>query len=203
VQDEADEFSSATRLDKTSIVLYVMFLGIGGLDPAMRRRGYITVLGVGILSAGCLSERDGAGPSTNTPNDADLEMCTTGENALEGFSVGESTTDINPHELTIQNDGDSSRTISLRITNADLDEALLDRSCLLGAGKDISGELREPAEYRVAVTMSDSEREHVTSVDYFDTCNDYVTTVTLSPEGTITSETVTTEVACDSTSFRS
>lgn len=191
------EFSRATGLDKMSIVLYVMVLDIDGVYTVMRRRGFIAALGAGILSAGCLSERDGAGPSANTTNDSDLEMCTTGENPLEAFRLGESTTEINPHRLTIQNDGDSSRTVSLHITDADLDEALLNRSCLLGGSKDISGELREPAEYRVTVTLPDSGREHDTIVDYFDTCNDYGTTVTLSPDGTITSETMRTEIECD------
>lgn len=174
-----------------------MLLAVDRVDADMRRRGFIAALGAGILSAGCLSEREAGGPNANTTDASDAELCTTGENALEGFRVGDPTNDSNPHGLTIQNDGDISRTVSLRITDAGGNESLLDRSCLLGAGTDISGKLREPAEYGVTVTLPDSRKRHDTIVDYFDSCNDYRTTVRLSPDGTITSETVRTEVACD------
>lgn len=155
-------------------------------------------LGVGGPVAGCLSENKATNPDTNTAAHSDTEMCTTGENtSLKGFSVGETTSDTNPHGLTVHNDADSSRTVIVHITDTETNETLRDRSCSLGGGKDISGELGGSAEYRVTVTVPDSGMEHDTMVDYFDTCNDYGTTVTISPDGTITSETVRTERECD------
>jgi hypothetical protein len=80
-----------------------------------------------------------------------------------------------------------------RITDTELGETLLDRSCLLNGGKEISGKLRMPAEYRETVTLPDTKREHEPVVAYFDTCNDYRTTVTFSSDGMIMSETIRTE----------
>jgi hypothetical protein len=52
------------------------------------------------------------------------------------------------------------------------------------------------AEYEVRVALPDVNEEHVTTVDYFDTCNEYETIVAFTPDGMLTSETLTTYLAC-------
>lgn len=163
----------------------------------MRRRKCIATLGASILVAGCLSELEVDGPDTNTTDDSDTETSAAGKKTSdEAFSVGDTTGEVNPHELTVQNDGNRSRTIALRITDTETDETRLDRSWSLGGGEYINRELRGPAEYRVTVTVPDTGTEHVRKVGYFDTCNDYRTTVTISTGGTVTSESIRTEAAC-------
>lgn len=133
---------------------------------------------------------------TGTDN-SDTDWCTGGESdSYETFSIGETTGDVNPHGLTLRNDGDDSRTIGLCITDAETAETLVDQSCSLGGGEAMSGELRGPAAYEVQVSVPDSGAEHTTTVEYFDTCNDYGTTVTITSSGTITSETVRTDAEC-------
>ncbi len=156
----------------------------------MRRRKYIAALGASIPVAGCLSANEAEDPDTNATDDTNTE---TSDGA---FSVGDTTGKVNPHELTIQNDSDRSRTITLRVTDTETDETLLDRSYSLGGGESINGELRGPAEYRVTATLSDTGTEHVRKVGNYDTCNDHWTTVTISLDGTVTSESIRTQAAC-------
>lgn len=156
----------------------------------MRRRKYIAVLGASIPVAGCLSANAADDPDPNTTDDTNTDT------SDEVFSVGDTTGKVNPHELTIQNDSDRSRTIALRITDTETDEMLLDRSYSLGVGESINGKLRGPAEYRVTATLSDTGTEHVRKVGHFDTCNDYWTTVTISSDGTVTGESIQTQAAC-------
>ncbi|WP_339104764.1 hypothetical protein [Haloterrigena salinisoli] len=168
----------------------------------MRRRKYIVVLGASIPVAGCLSEIKAAGPNANesrpdgTETDTNTRDDSDTETSDEAFGVGNTTGEANPHKLTVQNDGDRSWTIALRITDAETDETLVERSYSLGGREDINGELRGPAEYRVTVTVPDTGTEHVRKVGYFDTCNDYRTTVTISPDGTVTSDSIRTEAGC-------
>ncbi|AHG01174.1 hypothetical protein HALLA_18780 [Halostagnicola larsenii XH-48] len=157
----------------------------------MRRRELIAALGVTLPTAGCLSANEADVPITNATDKSDTE-------AFDGtFSVGDTTDTVGPHELTVENESERSRTISLRITDTKTDETLLERSYSIGGGGSINGELRGPAEYRVAVTSSETGTEHVRKIEYFDTCNDYWTTVTISSDGTITGKSIQTQVACD------
>jgi hypothetical protein len=75
---------------------YVMLLYIDRVDIVTTRGEFLAALGAGVLSAGCLSEKEASGPNANSTGDSDLEMCATGENTLKGFSVGEPIDDIKP-----------------------------------------------------------------------------------------------------------
>lgn len=163
----------------------------------MKRRTCIAALGASIPIAGCLSESKAGGPDPNTTDNSGTEPSAVGTKTSDGaFSVGDPSGEVNPHELTVRNDSDRSWTIALRITDVERDETLLDRSRTLGGRESINGVLRGPAEYRVAVTVSDTGTEHVRTVGYFDTCNEYSTTVLISSGGTVTSESIRTEAAC-------
>ncbi len=197
VTETASGSSRAIRLSETTIVPYLGLLALDGINIDMKRREFIISLGAGVLSTGCLSDSDATDPDTTTTDYSAIEMCATGTDALDGFSIGESTDSINPHGLTVQNDGDTPRTVTLRIIDTEFDKTYLNQSCSLDSGEAVSGKLRGTTEYRVTVTLHKTGMAHNTNVAYFDTCNDYETTVTLSPEGTITSETMRTEIECD------
>jgi hypothetical protein len=154
----------------------------------MERRRFLAAVGVSFTLAGCLSRGSGPG-RTETPDP-------TATPPSDGFALGETTDDANPHELRVTNDGDGTRTIDLRITDSGGGETLLDRSFSLGADGEISGELRGPATYEVRVAVSGTEAEHVTTVEYFDTCNTYRTTVTIDPDGSMTSQMFRTDARC-------
>jgi len=173
----------------------------------MQRRRFLAAVGASIALAGCGSQDSASGddPGTDTPSNADPTDTSAGSPAEtpdptdtdppDGFALGETSGDHNPHGLTVRNDGEDARTVDLRVTDADTDETLLDRSYSLAAGGGISGELRGPATYDVRVAIP--ETEHETTVAYFDTCNTYGTTVTIDAGGSITSEMIRTLVACD------
>lgn len=175
----------------------------------MKRRRFLAAVAASLSLAGCGSRgptsADGPGTSTpagTDPGDTDPENTTettdpTGTDPPDARGVGETTSEVNPHGLTVRNDGEDTRTVELQITNADTDETLLDRSYTLGSEEEVSSELRGPATYDVRVAVPEAETEHVTTVDYFDTCNSYGTTVRIHPDGTITSETIRTLIACE------
>lgn len=154
----------------------------------MKRRRVLATLGAGFSVAGCLS--DGS-----TPNGTDPD---TPDNTDTAFSIGATDDDVGAHGLTVRNAGDSSRIVELRIGDAETGETLLDRSYSLADGGEISGELREPAEYEVRIDVPEGGTGHVTTVGYFDTCNEYETIVTITADGTITSETLRTDLECSS-----
>jgi hypothetical protein len=173
----------------------------------MQRRRFLATVGASFTVAGCLSRGSmpGSGstdtptPSgepneTATPTEArdSTETATTNE-----FALGETTGDVNPHGLTVRNEGDDSRTVELTVSDAETDETLLTRSYSLDGDEAVSGELRGPATYEVRVTFPEEGTEHATMIDYFDTCNSYGTTVSIDEDGSITSRTITTLVACD------
>ncbi len=167
----------------------------------MKRRRFLAAVGVGLSLAGCGSRGptpDASTPTNSDPADADPESPVTtdpaGTDPPEGFALGETTGEFNPHGLTVRTDGEDTWPVELRITDADTDETLLDRSYTLGAEELVNGTLRGPATYDVRVAIP--ETEHVTTVEYFDTCNEYGTTVTIHADGTITSETISTLIAC-------
>ncbi len=77
-------------------------------------------------SRGCLAERDPADPAP-TKAHLDPARCTTGKDTgIDGFSVGDTTSDSNPHWLVVQHDGDSQRMIALSIIDAETDDTKLD-----------------------------------------------------------------------------
>ena len=156
----------------------------------MKRRRLLAALGGSLALAGCLSRGSGPG-ATETPDP-------TATPPSDGFALGETADDANPHELRVTNDGDGTRTVGLRISDSGTGEPLLDRSFSLGADGEISGELRGPATYEVRVTVSETGTEHVTTVEYFDTCNDYGTHVTIDSGGAVSMNPFSTAALCDS-----
>jgi hypothetical protein len=114
----------------------------------------------------------------------------------EPFTVGETTGDVNPHGLTIRNDAGRAFSARLRITDAETDETLFEETYLLEAGASADGDLRGPATYEVRVEISRADAVHTTTVGYFDTCNDYGTTVTIGTGATFSTETVKTDAYC-------
>lgn len=152
----------------------------------MKRRNVLFSFGACLSIAGCLSnEPTGNGPGTATPANGNTD-----------FSIGTTTDEVHAHRLTVLNSDDSSRLVELHIRDVASDEIRLDRLITLEKGGEISGELRQPAEYEVRITLPNAEVEHVTTVDYFDTCNEYETMVAINPGGMLTSETLTTDLAC-------
>ena len=172
---------------------------------SMRRRTFLAAVGASIGLAGCTSRgstpESNPGTDTGTPEGTDTATPAGADPAAmqpsDGFTLGETTGDVNPHGLTVRNDGEDSRTIDLTISDADTGETLLDRTYSLGSGERIEGELRGPAAYDVGVEVTAAGTEHVTTVDHFDTCNEYGTTVTIAADGTMESQLITTLVACD------
>jgi predicted small lipoprotein YifL len=169
----------------------------------MKRRRFLAAVGVGLSLAGCGSRGptpDASTPTDSDPADADPESPATtdpaGTDPPEGFALGETTGDVNPHGLSVRNDGQDTRTVDLRITDADTNETLLNRSYTLGAEEAVSGKLRGPGTYEVRVAVPVVETEHQTTVAYFDTCNEYGTTAIVDADGSITSETISTLIAC-------
>jgi hypothetical protein len=183
----------------------------------MRRRRFLAGVGASLAVTGCLSR--GAGPGsdptdTDPPESTDPDPTATptgapeatatpvgtpdqGEPPADGFAIGETTGDVNPHGLTLENESDDPRTVELTVSDADTEETLLDRSYSLEASENVSGELRGPAAYHVRVALPEEGTEHATTVEYFDTCNSYGTTVTIDADGSITSRTIRTLVACN------
>jgi hypothetical protein len=159
------------------------------VETSMRRRRFLAAAGASLVLAGCGSQDSTAGGDPGTD---------TRRMDRDDFTLGEATDDANPHELRVTNDGDGTRTVTLRITGSGTTETLLDRSFSLGVDGEISGELRGPATYEVRVTVPDAETEHLTTVDYFDTCNDYGTTVTIDASGSMTSQMFRTDAMCPS-----
>jgi hypothetical protein len=182
-----------------------MFRGVAKRD--MKRRRFLAAVGASLTLAGCGSQGSAPGddPGTSTPENTDpggtdpgSPTETVGAPATDpdGFTLGETTSDANPHELRVTNDGDGTRTVNLRITDSGTTETLLDRSFFLGVDGEISGELRGPATYEVRVTVSGKGTEHVTTVGYFDICNEYGTTVTIDANGSMTSQMYRTDARC-------
>jgi hypothetical protein len=178
----------------------------------MKRRRFLAAAGVSLGVAGCLSresEPGGTNPGTDTPTAGDTDETATktpgetpgsgGTPPSDGFELGETIGDVNPHEFRVSNDGDVSRTVDLRITDAETDGTLLDQSYTLPAKGNIAGLLRGPAEYDVRVAVPGTGTEHVTTIDLFDTCNDYGTNVTVGPDGSVSSQTFTTAMDCEPT----
>jgi hypothetical protein len=183
----------------------------------MKRRRFLAAVGASFTVAGCLSRGSGPGTGptdTASPEGTDPDPTATptgapggtatpvgttdpGGTPADGFTLGETTGDVNPHGLTLENEGEDARTAELTVSDADTDETLLDRSYSLKAGEDVSGELRGPAAYHVRVTLPEEGTEHGTTVEYFDTCNSYGTTVIVDADGSITSRTIRTLVACN------
>jgi len=166
----------------------------------MKRRRLLVALGGSLTLAGCLSRGSEPGESAQPTDDtgAPTDTPDPGPTASGTFHVGETTGDANPHGLTVHNEGDTPRSVDLRIVDTDTGETLLDQSYSIGAGEAIGGELRGPDGYEVRVEVTDAGTEHVTTVEYFDTCNDYGTTVTIAPDGSLSSETISTLLECDS-----
>lgn len=152
----------------------------------MKRRRILIFMSAGLSIPGCLAvDQTGDGSATATPATGDTS-----------FSIGALVEGVHAHRLTVQNAGDTSRLIELRIRNTEVDETRLARSIRLTGGGKLSGELRRPAEYEVRVTLPNLGEAHVTTVDYFDTCNEYETIVAITPDGMLTSETLTTDLEC-------
>lgn len=152
----------------------------------MERRRVLAVLGASLSVAGCLSEAPMANESApDTPDEADT-----------AFSIGAPNDDVNAHGLTVQNTGDTSRRVALRVSEPAIDETHLDRTYSLTDGGEIRGELRGPAVYEVSVSLAAEGNQRLVSVDYFDTCNEYETIVSITQDGTITGETLTTDLEC-------
>lgn len=152
----------------------------------MYRRRVLISTGTILSFVGCLSD-------TPVRNDGGTDTLITGDTA---FVIGPVTEDVNPHGLTVRNDGGTSRIVQLRIRDAETAESLLEETYTLDNGTEIRGELRGPDAYQVRVNPKNVGMEHVTIVDYFDTCNEYGTIVTIPANGPITSETLTTDLEC-------
>lgn len=152
----------------------------------MYRRRFLVLTGTILSLVGCLSD-------TSVRNDRGTDTLTTGDTA---FVIGPFNEEVNPHDLTVRNDGVTSRIVQIRIRDAETAESLLEETYTLDDGSEIRGELRGHAAYQVRVNLQNVGMEHVTTVDYFDTCNEYGTIVTIPANGPITSETMTTDLEC-------
>ena len=162
----------------------------------MNRRRFLSASTAPLLIAGCLSSNSNPG-EPNDSTETTLNTTTPEPGARsDAFTLGEATDDVNPHRLTVRNDGDTTRTVGLQITDTDTDEVLLNESYAIDGGGDVAGELHGPAEYEVQVRVPAASTEHITTVDYFDTCNDYDTTVTVAPDETLSSRMMKTDLAC-------
>jgi hypothetical protein len=174
----------------------------------MQRRRFLAAVGASIALAGCGSQDSASGddPGTDTPSNADPTDTNAGSPAEtpdptdtdppDGFALGESSGDVNPHSLTVYNGGDTTRTVELRVTDTDAGETRLDRSFALDADDEVSGVLRGPATYEVFVGVPEAGTDETVTVAHFDTCNDYGTKVTVGVGGSVSVEQFGTDAYC-------
>jgi hypothetical protein len=168
-----------------------------------RRHVLTTIAGVGSLS-GCLS--DGSDRSVDQPDpngssgsntDSDSGSDTGAGRCAdpEPFTVGAPTADINPHAVTIKNSADERLSVHLTVGSADTETPLLKRSFCLAPGAQTGGVVREPGDYTVTISVGTGSA-HETGVNYFDSCNEYGTTISITAPDSVTSKTMKTHVAC-------
>jgi hypothetical protein len=155
--------------------------------------------------AGCLAGGSGDDRTTTTPRTTtDSTTTTTTERAEEPFetlSVGSREGVLDPgnnkpHAMRVINAADEPRTIDVQIRRTGDSPMILSRSWEFPARGWVQVDLLTPANYRIAVSVGgetagtvDMERSR------FD-CNSSWTTVTVTADGRVAAETVSTAVAC-------
>ena len=168
----------------------------------MRRRRFVAALGAAVALAGCPS---GASTpqdhATETPTESGGATATdhpTEAERRQRFTVGNSPGDVNPLGVYVENRGESTRTITLRITDTERDEVRLLGTYALESNRTLAGKIRAPSTYDIEVTLRATNESVVETVEegLFDTCNGYGTTVTLGADGSLDAETYTTLVLC-------
>lgn len=158
----------------------------------MERRTLLlsTALVAGIFLSGC-----SLAPLQN-------EVGTISVNQSTGsFEIGDRVDDVNPHPVTIGNNGSETRTFTLSVAAPVRNETLLKRSYSLSPGETVQGEFHRPAYYELTVSLSGSATRHSEVIDYFDYCNSYATTVTIQANGNISSWMGSTMAGCERPEF--
>lgn len=165
----------------------------------MKRRELLGVGAIGFLGTGGITAvATGFGDSDESSSEMDGQESETPFNV---FSVGEPTEEVIPWNVSLRNAGTKSRTVELKITAPARNDTLLDRSYSIPKGRFVSGKLREPMYYELQATLE--EKQHVMGVgDSFDTCNEHWTTLTITGDGTIESESLHTTIACEDVDVR-
>jgi hypothetical protein len=161
----------------------------------MKRRELLGVSVVGLLGTGGITavatDFGDSNESSSEPDDQDSET------PFKMFSVGEPTEEVIPWNVSLRNAGTKSRTVELKITAPVRNDTLMNRSYSIPEGEFVSGKLREPMYYELQVTLEENEKRHVVGVgESFDTCNEHWTTLTMTGNGTIESESLHTTIAC-------
>jgi hypothetical protein len=158
------------------------------MEPS--RHAFLTVvLAAGFMTiAGCLGSI--AGPTQNE------EPTEEPSPEFDAFDIGEPSQDANPHDVTLWNDANTTRTITLNISAPVREETILQQSYTLQAGEEIHGVFREPAYYTLQGIVGDDGSEFTVTIDHFDTCNHYGTGVSINPDGEVETSMLSTAVGC-------
>lgn len=154
--------------------------------------------------AGCLAGGAGSQPETTTTRTTTDATTTTPERPDEPFETvevgsrdGVLDPDNNgPHSVRVTNDADEARTVSVAVRRGDESTDLLSDSWELPGRAWVQVELLTPADYTVTVSVG-GEAAGAVDVDrsWFD-CNGSTTNVTVGPDGSLESETVSTAMGC-------
>ncbi|WEL18186.1 Uncharacterized protein SVXHr_2025 [Halorhabdus sp. SVX81] len=190
----------------------------------MRRRTFLTTVGVGITTAaaGCSSQAQSNEPSTETDgstDDADerstklgtdespAEDTTTTDHERSRIERGETTEQVlgndsltekglrRPHHVAVTNQTEEERTISLSIQGAET--ASLDEQYILEPNATVSVSLTDLDTYTVRATALHSEVTESMSIEPSQfTCNVTRTSINLTAAGAFESVTTSTRMAC-------
>jgi hypothetical protein len=115
----------------------------------------------------------------------------------DAFTIGESVGEIEPLDVTLRNAGETEWTATLQITDRDSDESLHDDVYMITSPTGVRGEIRDPGNYEIRVSVDGESVVETIDEGLFDTCNGYGTTITIGQDGDLEAETITTQLACD------
>lgn len=165
-----------------------------------RRRVLSTVAAAALPLAGCLGGGRGTPTEQPTPSRTATETPRFDpEGTFETVRIGTNPGEIVPHEAGIWNAATSPRTIGIQVRDADVGETLHDRDHEFPADMALTISFREPADYRVylSIEATDTEPTFRVAERLLDTCNESYTQVRVRPDGSIETRTMSTELLCE------
>ncbi|MFB6361566.1 MAG: hypothetical protein ABEH59_09630 [Halobacteriales archaeon] len=148
--------------------------------------------------AGCLAPRDSGDPSPSTRTET---PAFDPDGQFNSVRIGDRTGEIIPHQVGIWNAAEAARSIQVAVIDAAAGETRYERTLQFPADSALNVELRAPTRYRLTVRVPDEalERSFTVARSFFDTCNDSYSQVSVRRNGRITVRTLTTELACQTT----
>lgn len=171
----------------------------------LRRTAALAAAGsvAGCLAGGSGSQSDPGGTTTWTTTDSTTTTEDRPDEPFETMSVGsrEGVLDPDnnkPHAVTVTNAADEPRTIQVRVLGSGDAPSSRSESWEFPAGARLHVELLTPANYAVVVSVGGSEAGRVAVERSWFDCNGSVTHVTVTADGDIDAETISTALGCGS-----